>query len=687
MKKYIKILLTGMILAFMGAACLLFGCAGEQEPELYRVVYTAGRGGQIEGEAEQTVKRGEDAQTVTAVADEGYRFLKWSDGRTRAVRIDIGVSENIAVEAQFQRTGNVPEVKDEYTLTYVAGAGGRIEGEAEQTVKRGENAQAVTAVPDEGYKFVRWSDKNGSARRQDENVNADQTLTAEFEKITFTVRYVCDVGMISLTMEDGKGYAGADIEFQVGYGEDSKKVVAVKSHTYGTMFIGWADGIETEERQEKEVYADITVRAKVGYELTYRVAGESGGTIPAGYRQVAEMGEESPHVEAVPDEGYVFCGWSDLSAEAVHYVEKAERSLEYVAYFEPIKKSFRYEYGAGFGAPLATEITLDRGAIGEAEFVVPQREGYTFCGWYADEGYTVKVVHGSGKLMLGYRTFALQTDALYARWEKVGEEPITYKVLMIAVDPIDATLYSEIAERDIHVNHGMTAIEREACEAIADKFSYYLNKWFEGRVIFEVDRYYTLRPLTEESFILGYPTDYPHYRTTGWIIKEIHDIIKEYECTMTSLNLLDYDSLLHSSSVMGMGEQEHGMVYLDNRIFPAPDKIPGQYVVEKIRNYYEEGGTIDKYELAAHYIKTYLHEFAHTIEMRYYYPIPGSGYDEEVYDFHKWVAESWSAGYKLLETIRLYLLHEAGLGGERVGIPPSYWEKFYTNKEVENTMT
>ena len=689
MKKYIKILLTGMILAFMGAACLLFGCAGEQEPELYRVVYTAGTGGQIEGEAEQTVKRGEDAQTVTAVADEGYRFLKWSDGRTRAVRIDIGVSENIAVEAQFQRTGNVPEVKDEYTLTYVAGAGGRIEGEAEQTVKRGENAQAVTAVPDEGYKFVRWSDKNGSARRQDENVNADQTLTAEFEKITFTVRYVCDVGMISLTMEDGKGYAGADIEFQVGYGEDSKKIVAVKSHTYGTMFIGWADGVETEERQEKEVYADITVRAKVGYELTYRVAGERGGTIPAGYRQVAEMGEESPHVEAVPDEGYVFCGWSDLRAEAVHYVEKTERSLEYVAYFEPIKKSFRYEYGAGFGAPLATEITLDRGAIGEAEFVVPQREGYTFCGWYADEGYTVKVVHGSGKLMLGYRTFALQTDALYARWEKVGEEPITYKVLMIAVDPIDATLYSEIAERDIHVNHGMTAIEREACEAIADKFSYYLNKWFEGRVIFEVDRYYTLRPLTEESFIVSRESwGELAYSTDGRLIEEVSDIVGEYECTMTSFNLRDYDALLHSISVMGAAGPKDGHVYLDRPVFTAPKIYPGQYVVEDIRNYYGDGSSNTQYERSCQLIETYFHEFAHTIEMRYRTTLPWwSDYDEEVYEFHKWVAESWSAGYKTIETIRLYLLHEAGLGGERVGIPPSYWEKFYKNKEDENTMT
>ena len=40
--------------------------------------------------------------------------------------------------------------------------------------------------------------------------------------------------------------------------------------------------------------------------------------------------------------------------------------------------------------------------------------------------------------------------------------------------------------------------------------------------------------------------------------------------------------------------------------------------------------------------------------------------------------------YKNLEIIRLYLLHEAVSNGERVGVPPSYWEKFYNDKEVKN---
>ena len=49
----------------------------------------------------------------------------------------------------------------------------------------------------------------------------------------------------------------------------------------------------------------------------------------------------------------------------------------------------------------------------------------------------------------------------------------------------------------------------------------YLNKWFEGRVIFEVDRYYTLRPLTEEGFIGGRESWGEHtYSTDGRLIEE-----------------------------------------------------------------------------------------------------------------------------------------------------------------------
>jgi predicted outer membrane repeat protein len=70
-----------------------------------------------------------------------------------------------------------------FTLTYLAGEGGSISGKTEQRVEPGEDGTRVTAVPYEGYRFVRWSDGRTSASRTDRFVQADLTVTAEFEAV------------------------------------------------------------------------------------------------------------------------------------------------------------------------------------------------------------------------------------------------------------------------------------------------------------------------------------------------------------------------------------------------------------------------------------------------------------------------------------------------------------------------
>jgi len=67
-----------------------------------------------------------------------------------------------------------------YTLTYNAGAGGSISGTTPQTVDYGANGSEVTAVPNTGYRFVRWSDGVMTASRTDTNVTANITVTAMF---------------------------------------------------------------------------------------------------------------------------------------------------------------------------------------------------------------------------------------------------------------------------------------------------------------------------------------------------------------------------------------------------------------------------------------------------------------------------------------------------------------------------
>lgn len=163
-----------------------FNATAEFERIVLRFQYTAGTGGSIVGEVEQEVYYGDDVKTVTAVAADGYMFVYWSDGFTVAERNDTGITSDISVNAEF--------IKLMYTITYTAGAGGSIVGEAEQGLYYGDNASAVTAVPNEGYRFVKWSDGVTTETRQDENIQATVTVTAEFERIAIPVKYSAGTG-------------------------------------------------------------------------------------------------------------------------------------------------------------------------------------------------------------------------------------------------------------------------------------------------------------------------------------------------------------------------------------------------------------------------------------------------------------------------------------------------------------
>ena len=78
-------------------------------------------------------------------------------------------------------------VRNQFTLTYAPGAGGSLTGEAPQTVDYGSDGTAVTALPDQHYSFVGWSDGVLTASRTDLNVTGDVTVTALFAIDTNTV--------------------------------------------------------------------------------------------------------------------------------------------------------------------------------------------------------------------------------------------------------------------------------------------------------------------------------------------------------------------------------------------------------------------------------------------------------------------------------------------------------------------
>lgn len=130
------------------------------------------------------VAKGYDSGTITAIPLRHYRFVKWSDGVTTATHNETNVQGDITVTATFE-----PKT---FYVTYTASEGGRIVGMTNQQCLGAAAFESVTAVANEGYRFVGWSDGKLDERRQDSTYgiavnrfdeNDSLEITAIFEPI------------------------------------------------------------------------------------------------------------------------------------------------------------------------------------------------------------------------------------------------------------------------------------------------------------------------------------------------------------------------------------------------------------------------------------------------------------------------------------------------------------------------
>lgn len=79
---------------------------------IHALIYTAGTGGTLTGETTQSVEHGADGTTVTAVPDNDYCFVQWSDGSTDNPRTDTNVKADITVTAEFSLNTNLEDVQN-----------------------------------------------------------------------------------------------------------------------------------------------------------------------------------------------------------------------------------------------------------------------------------------------------------------------------------------------------------------------------------------------------------------------------------------------------------------------------------------------------------------------------------------------------------------------------------------------
>jgi hypothetical protein len=173
---------------------------------IYTVKYQAGVGGSIAyvgaagdtipvegGEYEFQGEEGAEGPVVIAVPDEGFRFVQWNDASDNSSRSDTIASDTLFAAAFVEE---IDVVGDVYTLIYFAGIGGSLKVGDElhssvftKPVEEGGDGPEVTAVADNGFVFVSWSDGKTEAARIDADVRHDTTVHAIFVPVQVSVAY------------------------------------------------------------------------------------------------------------------------------------------------------------------------------------------------------------------------------------------------------------------------------------------------------------------------------------------------------------------------------------------------------------------------------------------------------------------------------------------------------------------
>ncbi len=125
------------------------------------------------------------AVTLTATANEGYYFVRWSDGVTENPRT-VTLTESVNLIAEFEPFSHIVVSTNDASMGTATGGG---------TYKNGE-VITLTATATEGYRFVQWSDGVKSNPRQ-LTVTGDLSLTAQFMSSIIDGHEYVDLGLPS----------------------------------------------------------------------------------------------------------------------------------------------------------------------------------------------------------------------------------------------------------------------------------------------------------------------------------------------------------------------------------------------------------------------------------------------------------------------------------------------------------
>jgi hypothetical protein len=240
---------------------------------------------------------------LTAQPATGHYFVKWNDGETQNPR-NITVYSDVELIAEF--AANI------YTITIGNSENGAIDGAGEYAYG---STITLSATPNEGYHFVKWSDESTENPRTI-TVTDNLTLDAIFEINVYNVSVIAENGVV-----DGVGE----------YVHGANATLSVTPN-YGYEFVEW-NNASIDNPRTLTITSDTTLTA-IFSTKEYTI---SAVAIDNGMGNIEGVGTykymDNIALTAVANHGYKFVAWGDNNTENPRNIV-VEKDTTYTALFE-----------------------------------------------------------------------------------------------------------------------------------------------------------------------------------------------------------------------------------------------------------------------------------------------------------------------------------------------------------------
>ena len=302
---------------------------------------------------------------IAAYPEQGYHFVRWTDGNTDNPRsVILGGYRSFTAEFAISQYTITVESADETTGT-VSGGG---------TYDFGTEIQ-ISATPADGYGFVAWNDGNTDNPRTI-LVSEDATYTANFVA-WHTITVISADETIGTVSGGGTYYEGSQVE-----------ISAIPAEGFG--FVAWNDG-NTDNPRTIIVTEDATYTATFAAWRTITVtsADDTIGTATGGgtYLEGSQV-----EISAIPADHYHFVQWTDGNIDNPRTIMVVEDST-FTAEFAIDRFTVTVVSADSTMGTVSESGTYDYGA--EIEISASASEHYHFVQWNdgnTDNPRTITVV-------------------------------------------------------------------------------------------------------------------------------------------------------------------------------------------------------------------------------------------------------------------------------------------------------